>query len=48
MQIQAFTHVPFEDPAAIADWAAQRGHTLNLTPFYTAQQFQNYQRLIGW
>ncbi|MBV5308747.1 amidotransferase [Chromatium okenii] len=36
MQIQAFTHVPFEDPAAIADWAAQRGHTLNLTPFYTA------------
>ena len=36
MQIQALTHVPFEHPAAIADWAIRRGHAVNLTPLYAA------------
>jgi len=28
-------HVPFEGPAAIADWCAQRGHELTRTPVYS-------------
>ncbi|MBK1694302.1 amidotransferase [Chromatium weissei] len=36
MQIQVFTHVPFENPAAIANWGHSRNHTLNLTPLYSA------------
>lgn len=28
MRVHAIRHVPFEGPAAIADWAAERGHQL--------------------
>lgn len=34
MRIHLLQHVPFEGPAAIADWAADRGHTLNLSRLY--------------
>ena len=34
MRIQCLQHVPFEGPAAIADWAAARGHRLTATPLY--------------
>jgi len=36
MQIQVFTHVPFEHPAAMTNWAHLRGHALNSTPVYSA------------
>ena|GEM_PF-3327414 len=28
MHLTCFKHVPFEGPAAIADWAESHGHTL--------------------
>ncbi|MEZ4484042.1 MAG: hypothetical protein R2864_05420 [Syntrophotaleaceae bacterium] len=31
MRIHRLQHVPFEGPAAIADWAAARGHQLAFT-----------------
>ncbi len=34
MRIHALTHVPFEGPAGIADWANARGHSMTLTPLY--------------
>lgn len=34
MNLLVLTHVPFEGPAAIADWAKERGHTLTLWPLY--------------
>lgn len=34
MRIQCLQHVPFEGPAAIADWAAERGHALTVTPVF--------------
>lgn len=34
MRIQCLTHVPFEGPAGIADWAQSRGHDLDLVPLY--------------
>ena len=35
MRIHTLTHVPFEGPAGIADWANARGHALTLTPVYS-------------
>lgn len=34
MRLQCLTHVPFEGPAGIADWARSRGHALHETPLY--------------
>lgn len=34
MRLHCLQHVPFEGPAAIADWAAARGHTLTFTHLY--------------
>jgi GMP synthase-like glutamine amidotransferase len=34
MQIHTLQHVPFEGPAAIADWAARRGHPLAVSHLY--------------
>lgn len=34
MQILCLQHVPFEGPAALADWAQTRGHTLRCHPLY--------------
>lgn len=34
MQIEVFQHVPFEGPAAIADWAARRGFPLRTHRLY--------------
>lgn len=34
MRLHVFQHVPFEGPAAIADWAQARGHSLEVTHLY--------------
>jgi GMP synthase-like glutamine amidotransferase len=34
MRIHCLTHVPFEGPAGIADWAQARRHALTVTPLY--------------
>lgn len=34
MRILCLRHVPFEGPAAIADWAQARGHTVHCHPMY--------------
>jgi len=34
MQIHVLQHVPFEGPAAIADWAERRGHPLTVSHLY--------------
>lgn len=41
MRIHALTHVPFEGPAGIADWANARGHALTLTPVYSGGALPN-------
>ncbi len=41
MHIQALTHVAFEDPAGIGEWAAARGHTLALTPLFAGAALPN-------
>jgi GMP synthase-like glutamine amidotransferase len=38
MRIQVLTHVPFEGPAGIADWAAERGHRLDITKMYQGHE----------
>jgi GMP synthase-like glutamine amidotransferase len=38
MRIHCLQHVPFEGPAAIADWAASRGHQLSLTRLYAGEK----------
>lgn len=37
MRIHCFQHVPFEDPATIADWAQARGHALAFTHIHQGQ-----------
>jgi len=37
MNIQCFTHVPFEGPAVIADWAKAKGHELSLSRFHEGE-----------
>ncbi len=39
MRIHCLQHVPFEGPAAIADWAAARGHQMEITRLYAGQEF---------
>jgi GMP synthase-like glutamine amidotransferase len=34
MRIQCLTHVPFEGPAGVADWAQARGHDIELAPLH--------------
>jgi GMP synthase-like glutamine amidotransferase len=34
MRIRCLQHVPFEGPAGIADWAADRGHALEIIPLH--------------
>lgn len=34
MRIRIFQHVPFEGPAAIAEWANSKGHEMAFTRFY--------------
>jgi GMP synthase-like glutamine amidotransferase len=38
MRVHYLQHVPFEGPAGIADWAAQRGHTVAGTRLYAAEE----------
>lgn len=38
MRIHCLQHVPFEGPAAIADWAASRGHQLTLVRLYAGEK----------
>lgn len=35
MRIQCLTHVHFEGPAGIEDWARSRGHDLDVTPMFS-------------
>ncbi len=37
MRIHCLQHVPFEGPAAIADWAAKRGHSLAVSRLYAGE-----------
>jgi GMP synthase-like glutamine amidotransferase len=37
MRVHYLQHVPFEGPAGIADWAAQRGHTMSGTRLYAPE-----------
>lgn len=37
MRIHCLQHVPFEGPAAIADWAASRGHSLSISRLYAGE-----------
>lgn len=36
LRVRVLQHVPFEGPAAIADWATARGHELSITHVYEA------------
>ena len=38
MNILVFKHVPFEGPAAIADWAGSRGHTISSVDAYAGTE----------
>ncbi|MEJ2389734.1 MAG: type 1 glutamine amidotransferase [Chromatiaceae bacterium] len=38
MRVHYLQHVPFEGPAGIADWAAQRAHTMAGTRLYAAEE----------
>lgn len=49
MRIRCLQHVPFEGPAAIADWAAQRGHEIGITHLYAGDRLPpqgNFDRLV--
>lgn len=37
MRIHCLQHVSFEGPAAIADWAAKRGHSLSISRLYAGE-----------
>ncbi len=37
MRIHCLQHVPFEGPAAVADWAASRGHSLKTSRLYAGE-----------
>jgi GMP synthase-like glutamine amidotransferase len=45
MRIQSFEHVPFEGPAALADWARARGHSLDRTRVFAGQPLPRVQDL---
>ena len=49
MRILCLQHVPFEGPAAIADWAAANGHSLTVLPLYDNAALpgqSDYDRLV--
>jgi GMP synthase - Glutamine amidotransferase domain len=37
MRIRVFQHAPFEGPGSIADWANERGHTIETTHLYAGE-----------
>lgn len=37
MRIHCLQHVPLEGPAGIADWAAEQGHSMAITPVFDNQ-----------
>jgi GMP synthase-like glutamine amidotransferase len=43
MRIHCLQHVPFEDPAGIADWVAARGHRLSSTPLFAVSDLPSQQ-----
>ncbi|MFT8872003.1 MAG: type 1 glutamine amidotransferase [Sporolactobacillus sp.] len=45
MIIDVFQHVPFEGPAAIADWASRRGHTITVHRLYAQEALPNPARV---
>jgi GMP synthase-like glutamine amidotransferase len=49
MRIHCLQHVPFEGPAAIADWAAAGGHSLRTTHVYRGEDLpplDGFERLV--
>ena len=48
MRIHCLQHVPFEGPGAIADWAAERGHGLEITPLYAGAEPPAQDRFDRW
>ncbi len=49
MRILCLQHVPFEGPAAIANWAAANGHSLTVLPLYEKAALSgqsDYDRLV--
>lgn len=49
MQMHVFQHVPFEGPAAIADWAERRGHALAVSHLYAGDALpalSDFDRLV--
>lgn len=47
MRIHCLKHVPFEGPAAIADWAEQRGHSMTTTNLYAGGELPD-QAAFDW
>lgn len=39
MRVHTLQHVPFEGPAAIADWSCERGHPLTTTKAYDGEPY---------
>jgi len=49
MRIHCLQHVPFEGPAAIADWAVQRGHAMQITRLFEDDELptqHSFDRLV--
>ena len=47
MDILCIKHIGFEGPAAIAQWAQERGHNLDIAPIYQTQHLpspENYEK----
>lgn len=47
MRLAVFQHVPFEGPAAIADWASSHGHELVRVPLYETEHLPSLVRFDG-
>lgn len=45
MRIHFIQHVPFEEPASIADWAHDRNHTTSITHIYKATNFPSIESI---
>ena len=48
MRLHCFQHVPFEGLGTIADWAAQREHSVSSTKFYKNNALPSVDTLICW
>ena len=49
MRVRCLQHVPFEGPAAIADWAGRAGHSLEITRLYAGEALpstDSFERLV--